>query len=1003
MLNKLFQSVAGDGERTKVFYGYGSPENAVVANIGSLYLRKDGGSATSFYVKESGNNLATGWITPLSSSGEIIANGEINIGNWIKGNNTQGWWLGAEAYAAAPFRVSLAGAITAISGSIGGWTIASDRLSYGTDADYIGLIPGTGIQMGDSTFDDAPFSVTNAGALKAVSGLIGGWILASTTLADNAIAANANVLIDKANSLIRLGPTSGTYLTIDGANTRLRTSDYVSGALGSGWNIDTNWAEFNNIRARGRISTTVFEKDVISSIGGSFLVSDSDILNANMTAADNSTLTILGDTTFAVNDILRIKDGIDDEWFTVTNIGSAPTYTVTRDRAGVYSANSNPIWKKGTAVVNYGASGEGLIYMTASDTNAPHIDVLTHAGAPWTTTTTRMRMGNVNGFLGAATDLYGIYIGETNNYLKYDPTNGLQIKGIITAESGSSTGSSNQLLRNGNFEVWTAGTTSAPDGWTLVAGGSVAREGTTIKIGTYSMKVVSDSNGNNISQAFHTEKGIDYWKGKTVTMSCWAWASDASAAYIGIWTTQGSYNSSAHTGGSTWELLSVTYTLPSNATDAYAICYNIGNTKSVYFDGAMLVEGSSIQQFSEKNYSERWVHPSDVTLIDGGDIYTNSITVSKLGTNIFGIGQLINNGNFKDWSAGAAAAPDGFTVWSASTIARETNTSPVVSPYHCKITATSTWDGIAIAGGASNYLTVKPSTTYSFSMYYKVTTGDTFAINIRSFNGAVGGTQHAADEEKTDTSWTIYTKTFTTDADATNLQIVFYAKAATDIVYVCGAMLVEGSYPMPFTEKIRDWGHPSDYTKIDGGDIYTGTITADKITAGTFIGGDFVIGSGGAFQSDNYVADTSGFKLDHEGLEINTGTLRAATLSFPYAASDTLLASANTERTSTAPSYIMKKEIVMAGEGEFRIKFDGDTVTGSSVNNKAKVCRNGVLLYEVSDIATTYTTYSTDKSGWVKGDLCQLWISANSGDTVAIKNFRIYGDWVDPVFTINTD
>ncbi len=149
-------------------------------------------------------------------------------------------------------------------------------------------------------------------------------------------------------------------------------------------------------------------------------------------------MTILGDTTFANNDILRIKDGVDDEWFEVENASSAPTYEIWRDKASTYTANTCPSWKKGTAVVNFGASGEGLIYMTASEANSPHVDVVTHAGAPWTTLTTRMRMGNVNGFLGAVTDLYGIYIGETNNYLKYDPTNGLQIKGLITATSGSS-------------------------------------------------------------------------------------------------------------------------------------------------------------------------------------------------------------------------------------------------------------------------------------------------------------------------------------------------------------------------------------------------------------------------------------------------------------------------------------------------------------------------------------------------------------------------------------
>jgi len=42
-------------------YGAGDPENVVTANIGSLYLRTDGGANTTLYVKESGTGN-TGWI-----------------------------------------------------------------------------------------------------------------------------------------------------------------------------------------------------------------------------------------------------------------------------------------------------------------------------------------------------------------------------------------------------------------------------------------------------------------------------------------------------------------------------------------------------------------------------------------------------------------------------------------------------------------------------------------------------------------------------------------------------------------------------------------------------------------------------------------------------------------------------------------------------------------------------------------------------------------------------
>jgi hypothetical protein len=347
---------------------------------------------------------------------------------------------------------------------IGGWSITADTLYSGATSTYIGLKPGTGIWLGDEAFLSAPFSIDPAGVLHAHSGTIGGWYLGTTEIKSNNITADSNVLLDQGNGLIRIGPSGATYITIDGANRKIFSSDYVSGPLGAGFGITTELSEFQNIRARGKLVGATFEKDTISAVGGNFLVADSDILNADMTADDTvgdidllledgnsillededrllvdygAELTILGDTTFSVGDILRIRDGIDDEWFEVLDATSAPIYAVVRDKAGDYSADTNPIWKKGTTVVNFGSSGDGVLFFTASEVNAPYIDVITHAGEPWTTLTTHMRMGNLNGYLDYATDLYGIAIGKSDAYLKYDPTNGLRVKGDITFTGGS--------------------------------------------------------------------------------------------------------------------------------------------------------------------------------------------------------------------------------------------------------------------------------------------------------------------------------------------------------------------------------------------------------------------------------------------------------------------------------------------------------------------------------------------------------------------------------------
>lgn len=45
---------------TKIFSGSGTPEGVVTANVGSLFMRTDGGAGTTLYVKESGTGN-TGW------------------------------------------------------------------------------------------------------------------------------------------------------------------------------------------------------------------------------------------------------------------------------------------------------------------------------------------------------------------------------------------------------------------------------------------------------------------------------------------------------------------------------------------------------------------------------------------------------------------------------------------------------------------------------------------------------------------------------------------------------------------------------------------------------------------------------------------------------------------------------------------------------------------------------------------------------------------------------
>jgi len=180
--------------------------------------------------------------------------------------------------------------------------------------------------------------------------------------------------------------------------------------------------------------------------GGTAIITLSDnadeyvIADAIKLVYEQPTMKIIGDTSFAIGDILRIKDGVDDEWLIVTDNTNAPIYKINRDRANAYQTNEKPAWKKGTSIVNYGQSGEGGVYLSGSETNSPYMSVVTHNGEPWSILTTHLRVGNLNGFLEYVSDLYGIGIGSTDAYLKYDPTNGLTIKGKVTITGSDNIG-----------------------------------------------------------------------------------------------------------------------------------------------------------------------------------------------------------------------------------------------------------------------------------------------------------------------------------------------------------------------------------------------------------------------------------------------------------------------------------------------------------------------------------------------------------------------------------
>ena len=151
---------------------------------------------------------------------------------------------------------------------------ANKKISLGTGNTIFIADADEGIQLGHATFASAPFSVTKAGVVKATSGTIGGFNLSTSTI------TSENLIID----------SDGT----------LETANFASNV--QGWrisSIDNGLAEFENVRIRGTLSTTVFEKETVNAVGGQLYVANSSALTGSgMISASFTTMSVVNASGF---------------------------------------------------------------------------------------------------------------------------------------------------------------------------------------------------------------------------------------------------------------------------------------------------------------------------------------------------------------------------------------------------------------------------------------------------------------------------------------------------------------------------------------------------------------------------------------------------------------------------------------------------------------------------------------------------------------------------------
>ena len=123
-------------------------------------------------------------------------------------------------------------------------------------------------------------------------------------------------------------------------------------------------------------------------------------------------------------------------------------------------------------------------------------------------------------------------------------------------------------------------------------------------------------------------------------------------------------------------------------------------------------------------------------------------------------------------------------------------------------------------------------------------------------------------------------------------------------------------------------------------------------------------------------------------------------LRYQITPSDNVLASADTERSTTGTDYVKMKEMKVNAFGKVRTYFELKyTSTGASGSVYACVGRNGYLvgtersLWSATAYPDTYYAFTEDIDNWMEGDSYQLYAKVSAaGLTAYVRNFRLCGD-----------
>jgi hypothetical protein len=326
---------------------------------------------------------------------------------------------------------------------------ANRTLALGTPST---LTTSTTNSASGTTHTHAVTSSSNPGAAASLlaTDASGFLTLARLTSTGYLFVNNASASLYLKDTSTGLLAATTQLVTMQSGNS-FRSASFTSGL--QGWSInDGGDAEFANVTVRGAIRSSVLLYNAVLATNGSQIITKAaaklkaDVAvpasptygttTVTIDVVDQDGLTHAASQLFVVNDILRLKDGIaGDTWFKVTAVSDQTTFW--RYTASIQAGTNNITYRAGLGVLNYGQSGAGFIIETADQSNAPYIQMATHA-ASFTAAnssgtlslTPQLRIGNLNGSYDYAADTYGFGAGQYasgKSWLTVDQTNGIRI------------------------------------------------------------------------------------------------------------------------------------------------------------------------------------------------------------------------------------------------------------------------------------------------------------------------------------------------------------------------------------------------------------------------------------------------------------------------------------------------------------------------------------------------------------------------------------------------